>query len=218
MDQFAVTCGVAGAAMLLDCRTLEWEMVPMADDIALVICHTGLTRRLGASAYNERRDECKAAVAAFTRTDPSVTSLRDISLQMLESAADRLDPVVARRARHVIAENVRVSAVADALRAGDLETVGELFRASHESLRDLFDVSSPELDAMVEIARSVDGVIGSRMTGAGFGGCTVNLVRPDAIGRLRRSVMDKYPPRTGFSPRVWSVSSADGFRRLSLAS
>jgi galactokinase len=147
--------------------------------------------------------------------DPSVTSLRDVSVDMLEASADRLGPAVSRRARHVIAENARVTAAALALRAGDLATVGELFHASHESLRDLFEVSSPELDALVDIAVSVEGVIGSRMTGGGFGGCTVTLVRPAAIDGLRRSVMAEYPTRTGLTPRVWSVSSAAGFGRLS---
>jgi galactokinase len=134
---------------------------------------------------------------------------------MLEAAADRLDPAVSRRARHVIAENARVRAAALALREGDLATVGELFRASHASLRDLFEVSSPELDALVDIVESVEGVIGSLMTGGGFGGCTVTLVRPAAIDGLRRSVMAEYPARTGLTPRVWSVSSAAGFGRLS---
>jgi galactokinase len=215
LDQFAVAFGIAGGALLLDCSTLHWEPVSLPDDMALVICHTGSTRRLSSSAYNSRRAECETAVAEFARTDPSVTSLRDISLEMVESAADRLDPVVARRVRHVIGENSRVAAVVNALRARDFDAIGKLFRASHESLRDLFEVSSPELDALVEIARSVDGVIGSRMTGAGFGGCTVNLVRPDAIGRLRSAVMAEYPARTGLTPRVWSVSSASGFGRIS---
>jgi galactokinase len=215
LDQFAVAFGIAGAALLFDCTTLRWEPVPLPHDLALVICHTGSARRLTSSAYNSRRAECEAAVAEFARTDPSLTSLRDISMEMVDSAADRLDPVVARRARHVIGENSRVAAVADALRARDFDAVGRLFRASHESLRDLFDVSSPELDALVEIARSVDGVIGARMTGAGFGGCTVNLVRPDAIGRLRSAVMTDYLARTGLSPRVWSVSSPSGFGRIS---
>jgi galactokinase len=215
LDQFAVAFGIPGAALLFDCTTLDWEAVLLPDDMALVICHTGSTRRLSSSAYNARRAECEAAVAEFARTDSSVTSLRDISLEMVEAAADRLDPVVARRARHVIAENSRVAAVVVALRARDFEAVGELFRASHESLRDLFEVSSPELDTLVEIAGSVDGVIGSRMTGAGFGGCTVNLVRPDAIGGLRSAVLAEYPARTGLTPRVWSVSSASGFGRIS---
>jgi galactokinase len=215
LDQFAVAFGTAGAALLLDCTTLGWEPVPLPDDIALVICHTGSARRLSSSAYNVRRAECETAVAEFARIDPSVTSLRDVSLEMVESAADRLDPVVARRARHVIGENSRVAAVVDALEARDSEALGQLFRASHESLRDLFEVSSPELDALVEIARSVDGVIGSRMTGAGFGGCTVNLVQLDAIGRLRSAVLAEYPARTGLTPRVWSVTSASGFGRIS---
>ena len=130
------------------------------------------------------------------------------------AARDRLDPVAFRRAEHVVTENARVEATVDALAAGDLAAVGRLFAESHASLRDRFEVSSPELDAMVEIASSVPGVIAARMTGAGFGGCTINLVRPDAVDALRDAVMTEYPSRTGLTPRVLPVAAVDGAGRL----
>jgi galactokinase len=214
MDQFAVACGQTGASMLFDCRSFESRPVVLPDGIALVVCHTGSSRTLGRSEYNLRRAQCEAAVAELARIDPSIRSLRDVDPQMLTAARDRLDPVVARRAEHVIAENRRVEDVIAAFEVGDLAAVGEAFAASHASLRDLFEVSSPELDALVDIAIGVDGVVASRMTGAGFGGCTVNLVHPTAIERLRGAVSREYPVRTGLTPMVLPVEIAQGAGRL----
>jgi galactokinase len=214
MDQFAESCGVAGAAVLLDCRSLEWRAIALPPDVALVVCHTGSPRELGGSEYNIRRHQCDAAVSALAEDDPSIHSLRDVTPETLARAAGRLDPVAFRRAEHVVNENLRVAATVAALAAGDLDGVGRLFAASHVSLRDLFEVSSPELDAMVDIARSVPGVIAARMTGAGFGGCTVNLVRPAAIEALRATVEREYPARTGLRPMVLPVAATDGAGRL----
>jgi galactokinase len=214
MDQFAESCGVEGAALLLDCRSSEWRPIPLPPDLSLVVCHTGSARRLDHSEYNVRRSQCEAAVAALAAMDPGIHSLRDVTLELLAGEHGRLDPVAARRASHVVAENERVDATVRAIAAGDLAAVGALFAASHRSLRDLFDVSSPELDAMVEIARSVPGVVASRMTGAGFGGCTVNLVRPDAVEALRSTVTREYPARTGLAPMVLPVRATAGAGRL----
>jgi galactokinase len=214
MDQFAEACGVAGAAVLLDCRSLEWKPIPLPADLTLVVCHTGSARSLDQSAYNVRRNQCEAAVAALARDHPEVHSLRDVTPELLAASADVLEPVAASRAQHVVSENARVGATVAALAAGDLASVGELFAASHASLRDQFEVSSPELDTMVEIAREVPGVIASRMTGAGFGGCTINLVRPGAVGALRAAVEREYPPRTGLTPRVLPVRATAGAGRL----
>lgn len=214
MDQFAEACGVADAALLLDCRSSEWRPIPLPTDLALVVCHTGSARRLDQSQYNIRRSQCEAAVAALARDHPEIRSLRDVTPELLAKAADRLEPVAARRAQHVVAENARVGATVTALAAGDLAAVGELFAASHASLRDQFEVSSPELDAMVEVARAVPGVIASRMTGAGFGGCTVNLVRPDAVDALRATVEREYAARTGLTPMVLPVRATAGAGRL----
>jgi galactokinase len=214
MDQFAESCGVAGAALWLDCRSHDWRPIPLPRDVALVVCHTGSARHLGGSEYNLRRSQCDLAVAELARGDPSIRSLRNVTLEVLVAAADRLDPIAYRRAEHVVTENVRVAATVAALADGDLAAVGRLFADSHASLRDRFEVSSPELDAMVEIASSVRGVIASRMTGAGFGGCTVNLVRPAAVEALRDAVMRRYPAETGLTPRVLPVTAVDGAGRI----
>jgi galactokinase len=214
MDQFSVSCALAGVALLLDCRSLEWRPVALPGDVVLVVCHTGSQRRLGTSEYNIRRAQCEEAVAGLARLDPSISSLRDVSPELLARGAATLDPVVARRAAHIVAENDRVRTVVAALEAGDLATVGECFRAGHASLRNLFEVSSPELDALVEIAGTVPGVVAARMTGAGFGGCTINLVRPDAVEAFRDAVVEHYPRRTGLRPMVIPVAAADGVRRI----
>jgi len=210
MDQFASAAGVADHAVLLDCRSLEWRAVPLPlSECALVVCHSGSSRRLETSAYNQRRAECDRAVAAIATLDPSVRSLRDVDEALLEAAWDRMDPVAARRARHIVEENARVLATERALAAGDLAEVGRLFAASHASLRDLFEVSSPELDALVEIATSVEGVA-ARLTGAGFGGSTVNLVRRHRVAALREAVEHDYPARTGLTPTVLEVDAVAG--------
>ncbi len=214
MDQFAEACGVAGAAVLLDCRSSDWRPIPLPESVALVVCHTGSARRLERSEYNVRRSQCEAAVAALARDHPEVHSLRDVTPELLAESAPRLEPVAARRAQHIVSENERVGATVAALASGDLEALGSLFAASHASLRDLFEVSSPELDAMVEIAQDVPGVVASRMTGAGFGGCTISLVRPDAVEELAEAVDREYTPRTGLTPMVLPVRAVDGAGRL----
>ena len=215
MDQFASAFGQAGSALLLDCRSLDHRPIPMADpDLVLVACHSGSPRRLESSAYNERRMQCEAAVAVIAEQVPGVTALRDVTPAMLEDARPRLDPVVAARAEHIVHENDRVLATVDAFEAGDMAQVGRLFYASHASMRDLFGISSPELDALVEIAAGVPGVVGARLTGAGFGGCTINLVRRGAVDALRESVMRDYPARAGLVPRVFEVEPSAGARRI----
>ena len=214
MDQFASACGVADHALLLDCRSLDWRTVAVPKDIVIVVCHTGSSRRLDGSDYNERRSQCEAAVSTLARADPAVRSLRDVTPDLLATERARLDPVVARRAEHVVNENLRVTAMVAALEAGDAAVLGATVQASHESLRTLYEVSSPELDALVEIAAGVRGVIGARMTGAGFGGCTVNLVRAGAVDDLRQAVTSEYPTRTGLTPSVFVVAAARGAGEL----
>ena len=211
MDQFASSLGVAGAGLFLDCRSLEWHPValPLAE-LALVVCHSGSRRRLDDSAYNQRRAECERAVEAIAVHEPAVRSLRDVDAAMLARHIADLDPVAARRARHIVDENARVLAAEAALAAGDFAEVGRLFAASHDSLRDLYQVSSPELDALVAIARETPGVVAARLTGAGFGGCTVNLVHRDATEAFRRAIERDYPARTGLRPTVYEVDPVDG--------
>jgi len=214
MDQFAVAFGVADHALLLDCRSLEHRPVPIPAQTSLVICDSGAARALADSAYNARRAECARAVAVLRELDPSITALRDVTLVLLEAGRDRLSDSEYRRARHVVSEDQRVLETVAALSAGDLDAVGEAFAASHRSLRDDFEVSSPPLDALVGIATAVDGVIGSRLTGAGFGGCTINLVHDGAAPALRATVQRDYPSATGLTPHVYEVRAADGARRL----
>ena len=210
MDQFASSLGQAGHAMLLDCRSLEYRPVRLPlDGHALVVCDSGSPRRLGASEYNARRAQCERAVAVIAEEREGVASLRDVDLPTLERYADRLDEETRRRCEHVIRENERVLAAVDALEAGDMATVARLFAESHASLRDLYEVSSEELDALVEIAGSIPGTA-ARMTGAGFGGSTVNLVPRDEIGRFEDAIVRQYRERTGLEARVLPVEAADG--------
>jgi galactokinase len=215
MDQFASAAGRAGHALLIDCRVSEYTATPIPAGLSIVVCDTGSPRRLDASAYNLRRSECELGVRLIAEREPGVESLRDVDEAMLERNRAELPEHVARRCEHIVKEDARVIATVAALRDGDFRAVGRLFAASHASLRDLYEVSSPELDTMVEIANGVPGVVGSRMTGAGFGGCTVNLVRRGAEEALRERVMADYPQRTGLSARVFVASAVDGAGPLS---
>jgi galactokinase len=213
MDQFASAMGVDGAALLLDCRTLGHQEVPLdLTEVALVVCDSGSSRRLDRSEYNMRRGQCEAAVAVIAATHPEVYSLRDVTAVLIDEAVGdgSLQPLLARRARHVVDENQRVLDTVAALALGDVERVGVLLDESHASLRDLYEVSSPELDALVEIADEVPGVLGSRLTGAGFGGCTLTLVRRESLAALGAAVRDRYAARTGLTPRVFEVTPAAG--------
>ena len=211
MDQFASACGVAGSALFLDCRTLEHRTVPIPDGLRLVVCHSGVTHHHGGGEYNTRREECDRAVAALSALEGRpLTALRDVDADMLRRWGARLDPVERRRAEHIVGENARVLETEAAMRSADLPAIGRLFAESHASMRDLFEITTPEMDTLVEIAVAVPGVVGARMTGGGFGGCTVNLVHPDGIAALRMAVETEYASRTGKTPRVWEVEAADG--------
>jgi galactokinase len=210
MDQFASALGQPGRALLLDCRSLEYRPVPLPADHVLVVLDTRSPHRLGASEYNARRAQCEQAVAALASDHPGVRSLRDVTHEMLGTLADRVDEETVRRCRHVVEENERVLATVSALEAGDMAAVGRLFAQSHASLRDLYEVSSPELDALVDIATRVPGVAAARMTGAGFGGCTVNVVRSGARDELREAVAREYPERSGLEAGVYVVEPVAG--------
>jgi len=215
MDQFASACGVAGHALFLDCRSLDWRPIPIPSDLALVVVDTGARRRLNASEYNERRASCERGVEILVARGEPVTSLRDATLEMLDRAYAELGDVIYRRCRHVVEENARVVDAVDALVNGDHHGLGELFAASHASLRNQFEVSSAELDAAVEIATRTPGVVAARMTGAGFGGCTVNLVERGAVDALRDAIATDYEPLTGLAARVLEVSAVGGASYLS---
>jgi galactokinase len=209
MDPFASAFGQRDSALLLDCRSFEHRAIPLpVDRYAIVACDTRAPHRLEASEYNARRDQCEAAVSSVARARPQVRSLRDVTSPMLADAA--LDPLIRRRAEHVIRENERVMRAVDALHAGAMDELGRLFSESHASLRDLYEVSSPDLDALVDIATATPGVVAARMTGAGFGGCTVNIVERGAVERLRDAVMREYPARAGRDAAVYEVKAVDG--------
>ena len=210
MDQFASACGVAGHALLLDCRSLEWRPVALPDDLAIVVIHSGVAHAHGDNEYNERRAACERAVAIIAEDELQVTSLRDVDMTMLEASHPKLDAVTFDRARHVITENQRVLDAVAALESGDHASLGELMAASQASMRDHYQVSCPEIDELVDITVASPGVVGSRMTGGGFGGCTVTLVAPDAVDALRARVERDYPTRTGLTPRLWVLSAVDG--------
>jgi galactokinase len=205
MDQLISAAGVAGHVMLIDCRTLATRAVPLPERIAVVVLDTTTRRGLVDSEYNERRARCEAAARFF-----GVRALRDVDQATFDARADELDPVTRRRARHVIAESARTVAAADALGRGDVGAVGALMDASHRSLRDDFEVSRPELDAMVSIARAHDACAGARMTGAGFGGCAVAIVEAGAAQSFESDVTRRYQTATGLHPAVYVCAAAAG--------
>ncbi len=203
MDQFACGIGRTAHALLLDCRSLEYENVPVdLGEYRVVIISSEVQRSLASSAYNTRRAECQEAVGHFSQYDSSIRALRDVSVEAFEANNDGLSPVVLRRCRHVVTENQRVLDAAAVLKNGQLDDFGRLMVDSHTSLRDDFEVSCKELDLLVEIALSTDGVLGSRMTGAGFGGCTVSLAHESAVPSLIDNLSD-YTSRTGLRPGVF---------------
>jgi galactokinase len=210
MDQSISRLGRAGDALLLDCRSLEYRYVPINVDAELIICHTGIPRELAHSAYNERREECERAVEALRRSEPTIRSLRDVTPQMWEGLRDTVPEPYRSRAEHVVTENARVLDAAEALDRGDLPALAALFAASHRSLRDGYAVSSRELDTLVEIAHEVDPLIAARLTGAGFGGCTINLVPPARVEEFEARVVEEYPRRTGRTPTIYPARTADG--------
>ena len=203
MDQFASGLGRSNHALLLDCRTLSHVNIPTnLDEYRIVIISSEVKRELASSAYNERRAQCEEGVALFRQFDPTIASLRDVTPDLFDAYGDQLSELVFRRCRHVITENARVLDASAALAAGDLTEFGRLMTVSHNSLRDDFEVSCAELDCLVDIANGAKGVLGSRMTGAGFGGCTVTLIHMDAIETLRANLLP-YTDRFGLNPEMF---------------
>ncbi len=210
MDQFAAAFGQPDHALLIDCRSLDVQAVPLSLDeqeIVVVIVDSAVRRSLGDSSYNQRRRECEQAAAAL-----GVPALRDVAPDELEARGRELPPELYRRAHHVATEETRVTAAVDALRHGDVDMLGRLLCESHESLRDQFEVSCPELDVLVELAAPVESVLGARLTGAGFGGCTLNLVRRRALDVFRRGVLETYRQRTGLPAEMHIVRASQGLQ------
>ncbi|MEP7213303.1 MAG: galactokinase [Acidobacteriota bacterium] len=211
MDQFVSAHARAGHALLLDCRSLEYENVPLdTTEVAVVICDTNVKHELAASAYNTRRAECDEAVEILKESLPDIRKLRDVSVAEFEKYADTLPEPVRRRARHVITENERTLKAAEALKINDLAEFGELMWESHKSLRFDYEVSSTELDVLVDIARQTPGVLGGRMTGGGFGGSTVNLVRREHLENFEKKIASEYKQATGIEVTVLVSDACDG--------
>lgn len=215
MDQFVSCLGKAGHALFLDCRSLDYRLVPIPEDVRIVICNTMVKHKHAGGEYNQRRAECEEGVRLLARSHPEIRALRDATLEQVRRGD--LPPVIARRCEHVIRENARVVEGREALEAGDLARFGKLMRESHLSLRDLFEVSSSELDLMVSLAEKMPGCWGARMTGGGFGGCTVNLVKASEATNWAERIAKAYQEETGVHPDVYVCSAADGAHAEPLA-
>lgn len=216
MDQFASAMGKKDMAIFLDCKTLGYKLVPLKmDGYKLIIANTNKKRGLADSKYNERRSECEAAFEILKTAMPEKTCLGDISIDEFEKHSVLIkDEIVKKRASHVVHEDDRVLKSVAALENGDLATFGELMIQSHNSLRDLYEVTGKELDTLVEEALKIDGTIGSRMTGAGFGGCSVSLVREDAVDRFIDEVGKNYTEKIGYAPSFYVSEIGNGGMEL----
>ncbi|MCC5942991.1 MAG: galactokinase [Balneolaceae bacterium] len=213
MDQFASLNGKAAHALKLDCRTLDYEAVPLQDpDFKIVLCDTGVRRELAGSEYNIRRQQCEKGVSIIQETHPKVKKLRDVTLKVLKDHKDKMEPVVFDRCLFVIEENNRVLDACEDLEQNDIDAFGEKMFLSHDGLKNKYEVSCKELDVLVDIARDVDGVIGSRMMGGGFGGCTINLVRTGSVESFKDIIQKSYKAETGLDTEVYVTAISDGTR------
>jgi galactokinase len=214
MDPFASALGRRDAALRIDCRSEEVELVALpASRLRILVAHSGVRRELVAGGYARRVAECRAALEAARRAGlvpAAARALRDLAPDALPALAGALEKPLARRARHVVSENARVDAACRALRDGDLAAVGALLREGMRSLREDFEVSTPELDHLCAAADALPGVYGSRLCGAGFGGCTLHLVEPDAVAEVAAALSASFEHRFGRRPPLWAVCPADG--------
>jgi galactokinase len=210
MDQMIACCGRANYALMLDCRSVEFQLLPLFPGAQFVVCNSMVKHDHAAGEYNARRADCETATRILAGQMPGVRALRDVSLQELERYAKLLPEVVYRRSRHVITENSRVMEGRNALERDDPESFGRLMRESHRSLKEDYEVSSAELDLLVEIACGIAGVYGSRMTGGGFGGSTISLMRSNQVENFKTAVARDYQRATGRQPDIYIVRASDG--------
>jgi galactokinase len=210
MDQFASACGEAERLMLLDCRSLEYRALPLPENTVIVVADTTVRRKLTSGDYNDRRAACEEAVRLLAHDLPGLKSLRDVSLETFNRLAPTLPVTVQKRARHVVEEIERTRQAIPLLEQGQTGEFGQLMNACHNSLRDLYEVSVPELDTMVAIAQPLPGCFGARLTGGGFGGCTVNLVSSDQAEAFSRSLGPEYERRTGLHPEIYICQASQG--------
>ncbi len=205
MDQMVIASAQADHALMIDCRDLSTQQIPLPRGTKIIIMDTATRHSHTDSGYNERREQCETAAAHF-----GVSHLRDVTLADFNLVADELDVLPGKRARHVISENERVLAVAQAMRAGDAEKMGALMNASHTSMRDDFEITNDELNIMVELAQSQPGCHGARMTGGGFGGCAVVLVKDEAVVSFVENIGKSYAEKTGLKPEICVCKASDG--------
>jgi len=211
MDHLSATLGQKAHALLIDCRSLDITPIDLnLPDMAVVVCNTNVKHELASSAYNERRAECERGVEILREKMPDIRALRDVGVMDLNRYAELLPESVRRRCRHIVTENERTLRAAAALGDGDVAELGKLMKLSHLSLRDDYEVSCPELDAMVDIAMQQEGVAGARMTGGGFGGCTVNLVRRNVLNGFKECVARDYQQASGIIPAIYTVEADAG--------
>jgi galactokinase len=210
MDQFVSCLGRAEHALILDCRSLEFELVPIPQRVRMVICNTMVKHQHAGGEYNQRRKECEEGVGMLAKWYPDLRALRDLSLDQLVQHSKEIPERIYKRCRHVVEENQRVREGARYLQAGNLIGFGELMRKSHRSLRDLYEVSCRELDIMTEVAEGLPGYYGGRMTGGGFGGCTLNLVEATDAEAFADRISCRYESATGIKPAIYICSAADG--------
>jgi galactokinase len=210
MDQFASACGEPNRLLLLDCRSLEYHSLPLPENILIVVADTSVRRKLSSGGYNERRAACEEAVRLLSRDLPGINALRDVSVESFNRFSRQLPVLVEKRARHIVEEIERTRQAIPLLEQGQMAAFGRLMNACHISLRDLYEVSTPELDTMVEIAQSLPGCLGARLTGAGFGGCTVNLVERNRVDAFARSLGPEYERRTGLHPGIYVCQASGG--------
>jgi len=214
MDQFISCCGEANHALLLDCRSLHFESLAVPESVRIVICNTMVRHELAAGEYNRRRADCETGVQLLRQSLLQIRTLRDVSLAQLEEYGGILPETVRHRCHHVISENERALRAAAALKQSDLEEFGKLMAESHASLREDYEVSCLELDLLVELALKCRGVYGARMTGGGFGGCTVNLVDKSFVNEFESTVSQGYKQATGVRPEIYVCTAADGAREI----
>jgi galactokinase len=210
MDQYASVFGRKNSAIQIDCRNLQHQYVELPDSVRILAVNSLVKHELATSAYRDRVAECQAAVAAIQRLHPEVASLRDVSPALFEQIQEMIPSVPRKRARHIISDTQRVLDLGAAARAHDLRKMGELFVASHRSMQYDYEITCKEIDFLVDAAIGLPGVYGARMTGGGFGGCTVNLVAPEEVARFRDSLSAAYQERFGIEPVFYDCQPAQG--------
>jgi len=205
MDQFVSSLGEYGKALLIDCRENKYKYIDLPDGYSFIVVHSGVKRKLDASLYNERVRQCEEGVAAIRQTKKGIRSLRDVTLDTLQQCKDEMPDIIYRRCRHVVSENARVLATVKAMRTSHPIDIGRSMYSSHESLKKDYEVSCMELDTLVNIAKKTEYVLGARLTGAGFGGCTINLLPTNKVDEFNKTIYSEYKKQTGIEPSIYLV-------------